>query len=174
MVKKDKEASGPQMEKYKNNASRVSCAVILVVDDDPLQRNIIQTILSDEGYQAYVASSAEEALIAAQTLNPHVVLTDLRMHKMDGMKLMEKLRSEKDAPEVIIMSAFGTPYMIEELLKKGAFSFMEKPLEKNRMLHHINSALEIATKMKPTAERAKGDQRAADVLPSGTIAGIAS
>ena len=119
-------------------------------------------------------SSAEEALIVAQTLNPHVVLTDLRMHKMDGMKLMEKLRSEKDAPEVIIMSAFGTPYMIEELLKKGAFSFMEKPLEKNRMLHHINSALEIATKMKPTAERAKGDQRAADVLPSGTIAGIAS
>ena len=170
MGKKDRGAADSQLDKQKSSASQISSTVILVVDDDPLQRNIIQTILSDESYQAYVASSAEEALIAAQTLNPHVVLTDLRMYKMDGIKLMEKLRSEKDAPEVIIMSAFGTPCMIEELLEKGAFSFMEKPLEKNRMLHHINSALEIATKMKPTAERAKGDQRAADVLPLGTIA----
>jgi PleD family two-component response regulator len=95
MENKGTGATDPQIEKLKSNTSQFSSAVILVVDDDPFQRYVIQTILSDEGYQAYVASSAEEALKAAKTLKPDVVLTDLRMYKMDGIKLMEKLRSQK-------------------------------------------------------------------------------
>ncbi len=161
MAKKDKEASGPQMEKCKDNASRVPSAVILVVDDDQLQRLVFQTILSDEGYQIHVASSAEEALIVAQTLNPHVVLTDLHMCKMDGIKLMEMLRSQKEAPEVIIMSALGPPCIIKESLAKGAFSFMEKPLETCELLYAINGAVEIA-KIKAVA-KSQADQSGNDV-----------
>ena len=51
-------------------------AVVLVVDDDPLQRNILKVILSDEGYETHVASSAEAALRVVKTLEPHVVLTE--------------------------------------------------------------------------------------------------
>jgi DNA-binding NtrC family response regulator len=166
MENKDTGATDPQLEKHKSNTSQFSSAVILVVDDDPLQGDIIKTILSDEGYQAHVAWSAEEALEAAKTLKPHVVLTDLRMYKMNGIELMGKLRSQADAPEVIIMSGFGTPLIIEDSLEKGAFSFMQKPLEKYKMLHNINRALEIAAKMKPTAARAQGDQPFLSTFPS--------
>jgi DNA-binding NtrC family response regulator len=148
MKKKEPRASEPPMEKQKGNAPRVSSTVILVVDDDPMQRDILKTILTDEGYETHVASSAEEALEAAQTLKPEVVLTDLRMDKMDGMELMKQLRSQADAPEVLIMSAFGTPHIIEESARKGAFSFMQKPLEKHEVLFTIKRALEITARIK--------------------------
>jgi len=161
MKKKEPRASEPPMEKQKGNAPRVSSTVILVVDDDQLQRLVFQTILSDEGYQIHVASSAEEALIVAQALNHHVVLTDLHMYKMDGIKLMEILRSQKEAPEVIIMSALGSPCIITELLANGAFSFMEKPLETYELLYAINGAVEIA-KIKAVA-KSQADQSGNDV-----------
>ena len=148
MDKKDTGAAEPQMEKLKSKAPHCSSAVILVVDDEALQRDILKTILSDEGYQAYVASSAEEALEAAKRFKPDIVLTDLRMCKMDGMELMKQLRSQTDAPEVIIMSAFGTPLIIEESARTGAFSFMQKPLDISQVLLTINQALEITAKLK--------------------------
>jgi DNA-binding NtrC family response regulator len=131
------------MDEQKRNTSHFAAAVILVVDDDPVQRDILQIILSDEGYQTHAASSAEEALKMAKTLKPDVVLTDLRMHKMNGIELMEKLRSQADAPVVIIMSAAGLPCIIEESVGKGAFSFMIKPLDIPQLVFNINRALEI-------------------------------
>ena len=161
MGNKDRGAADSQLDKQKSSASQISSTVILVVDDDQLQRLVFQTILSDEGYQIHVASSAEEALIVAQALNHHVVLTDLHMYKMDGIKLMEMLRSQKEAPEVIIMSALGPPCIIKESLAKGAFSFMEKPLETCELLYAINGAVEIA-KIKAVA-KSQADQSGNDV-----------
>ena len=63
-------------------------AVILIVDDEPLQRDILKTILSDEGYETYSAASGEEALKLARTYEPDVVLSDLKMGKMDGIDLL--------------------------------------------------------------------------------------
>ncbi len=136
------------MDKHKSNTSHFAAAVILVVEDDPVQRDILQIILADEGYQTHVASSAEEALKVAKALKPDVVLTDLRMHKMNGIELMEELRSQGDAPEVIIMSASGTPLIIEESVGKGAFSFIQKPLDIPQVLLNINRALGISAKFK--------------------------
>lgn len=115
--------------------------VILVVDDDAPQRDILKIILSDEGYQTHVASSGEEALRVAETVEPDVVLTDLRMGHMDGLELMKELRRRKNAPEVIVMSAWGTMVAEEEIIKKGAFRYMAKPLEKYRLLLNIKQAL---------------------------------
>jgi DNA-binding NtrC family response regulator len=143
------------MDKQKSDTSPFAVAVILVVDDDPVQRDILQIILSDEGYQTHVASSAEEALKVAKTLKPDVVLTDLRMHKMNGIELMEKLRSQGDAPEVIIMSASGLPCMIEESIGKGAFSFIQKPLDIPQVLLNINRALEITARLKYPDQRSQ-------------------
>jgi DNA-binding NtrC family response regulator len=143
------------MDEQKSNTSHLAAAVILVVDDDPVQRDILQIILSDEGYQTHVASSAEEALKMAKTLKPDVVLTDLRMHKMNGIELMEKLRSQADAPEVIIMFASGTPIIIEESVGKGAFSFMIKPLDIPQLVFNINRALEITARLKYPGQRSQ-------------------
>ena len=94
-----------------------------------MRRDKVQVILSDEGHQVHVAASAEEALRVAKISEPDVVLTDLRMYKIEIKELMEKLRSQGDAPEVIIMSGSGTPLIIEESAGKGAFRFIQRPLD---------------------------------------------
>ena len=117
-------------------------AVVLVVDDEPLQRNILKDILSDEGYETHVASSGEEALKIAQLFNPDLVLTDLKMDGMDGLELLEKIKSGEHAPEVLIMTAFGTIPSVVEAMNRGAYSYLEKPLDKERVLLNVRHALE--------------------------------
>lgn len=117
-------------------------AVVLVVDDEANQRNILKTILSEEGYETYVAPSGEEALKVVKTYNPEVVLTDLKMEGMDGIELMEKIRSRRDAPEVVLMTAFGTVTTAVEAMKKGAYHYLEKPLDKDKVLSTVRLALE--------------------------------
>ncbi len=117
-------------------------SVVLVVDDEPLQRNILNTILSEEGYETHIASSGEEALKIIRTYNPDVVLTDLKMEGMDGIELMESVRSEADAPEVVLMTAFGTVSTAVEAMKKGAFDYLAKPLERDDLLLTLRRAME--------------------------------
>lgn len=116
--------------------------VVLVVDDEPLQRNILKTILSEVGYEVHVASSGEEALKVVNTYNPEVVLTDLKMEGMDGIELMERIRERIDAPEVVLMTAFGTVTTAVEAMKKGAYHYLEKPLDKDKVLAIVNLSLE--------------------------------
>jgi len=127
-------------------------AIVLVVDDDALQRNILKIILSDEGYETYIASSGDEALRIAKILEPDVVLTDLWMREMDGMELMKKLRSQVYAPEIIVMSAFGGTLPIMEAVGKGECEYIEKPLEKDNILLSIKQALERHRKISATED----------------------
>ncbi len=64
-------------------------AVVLIVDDEPLQRDILNTILGEEGYETYTAPSGEEALKLIKKYHPEVILTDLKMEGMDGIELIE-------------------------------------------------------------------------------------
>jgi DNA-binding NtrC family response regulator len=125
---------------------------VLVVDDEPLQRNILKTILSETGYETLVASSGEEALKVVKTYHPEVVLTDLKMEGMDGIGLMEKIRAEDDAPEVVLMTAFGTVSTAVEAMKKGAYHYLEKPLDKNKVLSTVRLALEKKELLKKNQE----------------------
>ncbi len=130
-------------------------AVVLVVDDEPLQREILKTILSDEGYETYVASSGDEALKVAKSYNPDVVLTDLMMKGMDGIALMNRMKSLKPEPTVILMTAFGTVTTAVEAMKKGAFDYLTKPLEKDVVVLTIRRALERLELLKKTNELQK-------------------
>ncbi len=127
-------------------------ATILVVDDEPLQRTILKTILADEGYEVYEASSGEEALKTARSYSPDVVLTDLKMGKMDGIDLLSKLNSLKSMPLVIIMTAFGTVNSAVDAMKKGAFDYLTKPLDKDVVVLTINRALAHLQLLKKTEE----------------------
>ena len=118
-------------------------AVILVVDDEQNQRNILKTILSAEGYETHVASSGEEALKTVKTYNPDVVLTDMKMDGMDGIELMENIvGSSENPPAVVLMTAFGTVHTAVEAMKKGAYDYLEKPLDKDKVLVGVRKALE--------------------------------
>jgi two-component system response regulator AtoC len=130
-------------------------AVILIVDDEPLQRDILKTILSDEGYETYTAASGEEAVKLVRAYEPDVVLTDLKMGKMDGIEVLEKLKGLKQAPTVIIMTAFGTIDSAVDAMKKGAFDYLTKPLGKDVVLLAIRRALERTELMQKNLELRK-------------------
>lgn len=122
--------------------------VILVVDDEPLQRDILKTILEAEGYEAHTAASGEEALGVIKKFQPEVILTDLRMKGMDGIEFMEAVPQEPFKPSVIIITAHGTISSAVEAVRKGAFDYLTKPIEKNSLLLTVRRAVERASLLK--------------------------
>lgn len=117
-------------------------AVIIVIDDEHRQRDILQTILEEEGYEVHAAPSAEDGLGLIKTLNPDVVITDLKMGGMSGMQLMEAIPDGLIKPAVIIMTAYGTISSAVEAMKKGAFDYLTKPLEKDAIVLTVKKAAE--------------------------------
>jgi len=122
--------------------------VILVVDDEPLQRDILKTILDDEGYETHTAASGEEALTIFNKFHPEVMLTDLKMEGMDGIELIESVPKEPFEPSMIIMTAHGTISSAVEAIKKGAFDYLTKPLDKNSLILTVRRAVERAELLK--------------------------
>ncbi len=123
-------------------------SVVLVVDDEPLQREILKTILDDEGYEAYTASSGEEALKIVKKFQPEVILTDLKMEGMDGIELIESVPKEPFVPSMIVMTAHGTISSAVEAMKKGAFDYLTKPLDKDSLIMTVRRAVERTELMK--------------------------
>jgi len=117
-------------------------AVVLVVDDEPMQREILKTILDDEGYETHTASSGKEGLQIVQMLNPDVVLTDLKMEDMEGIEFIELIPRAPFEPSMIIMTAYGTISSAVEAMKKGAFDYLTKPLNKDTLLLTVKRAVE--------------------------------
>ncbi|MEO5358556.1 MAG: sigma-54 dependent transcriptional regulator, partial [Nitrospirae bacterium YQR-1] len=115
---------------------------IIIIDDEPLQRDILRTILVDEGYEALTAASAEEGLKLIMELTPDVVITDLKMGGMSGVQLLDKLPYEPLRPAVVVITAFGTISSAVEAMKKGAFDYLTKPLDKDVILLIVAKAVE--------------------------------
>src|SRR3990170_4076076 len=130
-------------------------AVVLVVDDEPLQREILKTILDDEGYETYTASSGEEGLKIVNKLHPDVVLTDLKMEDMEGIEFIESIPREPFEPSMIVMTAYGTISSAVEAMKKGAFDYLTKPLNKNTLLLTVKRAAERASLLKENLQLQK-------------------
>ncbi len=123
-------------------------SVVLVVDDEPLQRDILKTILDDEGYETLTAASGEEALKTAKKFHPDVVLTDLKMEGMDGIELIASMPRDAFTPTMIIMTAHGTISSAVEAMKQGAFDYLTKPLDKTSLLITVKRAAEHAELLK--------------------------
>jgi DNA-binding NtrC family response regulator len=116
--------------------------VVLIVDDEPLQRDILNTILEDEGYETYTAPSGEEALKVIHKYHPEVILTDLKMEGMDGIELIEAVPREPFEPSMIVMTAHGTISSAVDAMKKGAFDYLTKPLDKDSLILTVKRAVE--------------------------------
>jgi DNA-binding NtrC family response regulator len=130
-------------------------AVVLVVDDEPLQREILKTILDDEGYETLTASSGEEGLKILERLHPDVVLTDLKMETIDGIEFIESIPKSPFGPSMIIMTAYGTISSAVEAMKKGAFDYLTKPLDKETLLLTVERAVERANLLKENLQLQK-------------------
>jgi DNA-binding NtrC family response regulator len=114
---------------------------ILVVDDEKSQREILELILSGEGYDVTTASSGEAALKFAKEKRFDLALTDLKMTGMDGIELLQHLLAQDSAIIVILLTAHGSIESAKEALRRGAFDYLQKPYDRDTLLQTIHRAL---------------------------------
>jgi DNA-binding NtrC family response regulator len=112
-----------------SKAGAVSRPQILVVDDEANMRKILGAMLAQAGYDVMAAGDGAEALEVLAAHHIDVVVTDLRMPRLDGMGLLQKLRLASPTLPVIIITAHGTIEAAVQALKHGAFDFITKPFE---------------------------------------------
>jgi DNA-binding NtrC family response regulator len=101
---------------------------ILIVDDDPGFRNLMETILRGEGYSVDVAASVAEAISAAARRSYHVVVSDLKLPDGSGVEILRYWKQEMPETPVIMITAFGTVASAVEAMKLGAADYLGKPL----------------------------------------------
>ena len=117
-------------------------ARVLVVDDEPHQRDILQMILEGEGYEATVAGNARQAMDEARSGPFDVVLTDLKMPDKSGIELLSELQKTQPGVCVVLMTAHGSIDSAVEAMRRGAFDYLTKPLERDELLLVLKRALE--------------------------------
>lgn len=117
-------------------------ANILVTDDEKSIRNSLKEILEFEGFEVYEAESGAEALARVKEHNMDLMLLDIKMKGMDGMEVLKKLRENHHDFPVIMISGHGNIELAVEATKLGAFDFIEKPPDLNRLLVSVRNALD--------------------------------
>jgi DNA-binding NtrC family response regulator len=125
-------------------------AKILIVDDEKPIRNTLREILEFEDYQIAEAEDGDSALREIMSGGYDVVLCDVKMPKKDGMEVLEQARQMQEAPQFIMISGHGTIETAVDATKMGAFDFIEKPPDLNRLLVSIRNAMEKTSLVQET------------------------
>ena len=123
---------------------------ILIVDDERSIRNSLKEILSDEGYDADVAESGVSACAMVEKEKYDVIFCDIKMPEMDGVETLTHLMAMGIDSAVVMISGHGDIDTAVECIKKGAFDFIQKPLDLNRILITIKNAKEKVHLVKET------------------------
>ena len=114
---------------------------ILIIDDEAPIRRVLRDILENESYQVEDAATGMDALQLIKDHEFDAVFCDIKMPEMDGIEVLEAIRKDSDVP-VIMLSGHGTIETAVEAIKKGAFDFIPKPPDLNRMLITLRNALD--------------------------------
>ncbi|HZF50021.1 MAG TPA: sigma-54 dependent transcriptional regulator [Polyangiaceae bacterium] len=115
---------------------------VLVVDDEASARSGLEKLLRQEGYEVESASDGENALSLVSDRPPDVVVTDLKMPRMDGMQLLAKLREQNAEIPVIVVTAFGDVASAVGAMRAGAADYLTKPVDFDALLVSIERVLE--------------------------------
>ena len=126
-----------------NAPSAPSNSRLLVVDDDPAQREALLDTLSDEGYEVEVCASPAAALQRAAATPFDLVLTDLQMPEMDGIELTRLLQDAAPDVVVVLMSGKASVPSVVEAMRNGAIDCIQKPFRAATLLPVIERALEV-------------------------------
>ncbi len=139
-------------------------ARILIIDDERSIRNTLRDILEFEKYEVEDAKDGEEGLEKIKANDYDVVLCDVKMPKLDGMELLEKATALKSETQFIMISGHGNINTAVEATKKGAFDFIEKPPDLNRLLVSIRNALDKSTLVTETRVLKKKVSKTRDII----------
>ena len=123
---------------------------ILIIDDERSIRNSLKEILADEGYDIDVAENGMEGISMVEKEKYSVIFCDIKMPEMDGIEVLDKLESMGLDTAVIMISGHGDIDTAVECIKKGAFDFIQKPLDLNRILITIKNATDKISLVRET------------------------
>src|SRR5271166_1835055 len=137
---------------------------VLIVDDEPNLRKILSAQLSRDGYDVMTANDGEEGLAALKDHHIDLVITDLKMPKVDGMTLLKKALEEDPELPVVMITAHGTVDTAVEALKSGAFDYLTKPFDKDEVRQIVAKALKT--------KELSGAEASATTTASGARFGI--
>ncbi len=125
-------------------------AKILIIDDEKPIRSTLKEILEYEKFQVDVAADGLAGLEMVKKEKYDVVLCDIKMPQMDGMEVLDNIMKLEDEPSVIMISGHGTIDVAVDALKKGAYDYIAKPLDLNRLLITIRNAMDRTQLVKET------------------------
>lgn len=137
---------------------------ILIVDDEQSIRHALREILEEEKYKVEEANNGEKALEAMTTKKYDVVLLDIKMPEMDGLEVLDKALQREIESQFIMISAHGTIETAVDATKKGAFDFVEKPPDLNKLLVTIRNAIENANLRTETKELRQKVAKSTDII----------
>jgi two-component system, NtrC family, nitrogen regulation response regulator NtrX len=127
---------------------------ILIVDDEPDIRMLVDGILRDEGYDTRQAGDSDAAIAAFRARRPSLVVLDIWLQgsRLDGLGILQTLHGEEPQVPVVMISGHGTIEMAVQAIQHGAYDFIEKPFQADRLLLVIRRALEAAQLERENAE----------------------
>jgi two-component system nitrogen regulation response regulator NtrX len=114
---------------------------ILVVDDEPGIREALRQVLEYEGYEVKTASTGPEGISAYPEFRPHLVFLDVKMAGQDGLETLSRLKTLEHQAPIVMISGHGTIATAVAATQRGAFDFLEKPLDTDRLLVTVRNAL---------------------------------
>ncbi len=143
-------------------------ASILIIDDERAIRNVLKDILNNEGYTTVEASDGEAGLAQFSAGNYDLVLCDIKMPKIDGIEFLQKAKEINPDVPVIIISGHGNIETAVDAVKKGAFDFIAKPPDLNRLLITIRNAMDKTSLVKETKVLRKKVSRIQEIIGEST------
>jgi two-component system response regulator PilR (NtrC family) len=117
-------------------------ATILVIDDEEIMREILETLLTREGYTVRLASGGAEGLDLVRSLPFDAVVTDVMMPGMDGLQVLDEIRKLDEELPVIMITAFASMENAISAMKRGAFDYITKPFKNDEVLVVLRNAIE--------------------------------
>ncbi len=114
---------------------------VLVIDDERRMRRVLELMLSERGYRVRTAADGIQAMDIWRQWQPHVVLTDIRMPGADGMEVLDFRNREGLEAPLIILTAYGTIDMAVEAIKQGAYDYLTKPFDNDRVIRVVQRAM---------------------------------
>jgi two-component system nitrogen regulation response regulator NtrX len=115
---------------------------VLVIDDESAIRESLRMILEYEGYECVLAPTGQDGLVAVERETPDLVFLDIKMPGMDGLEVLDRIRADNDNLPVVMISGHASVSTAVEATKRGAFDFIEKPLESERVLVTVRNAID--------------------------------
>ena len=141
---------------------------ILIIEDDPKIRAILKEILEEKNHEVEEAGDGLEGFKKLEQAAFDLCICDIKMPKMDGIEVLEKVTSKGIPTNFVVISAHGTIDIAVEAVKKGAFDFLQKPFDLGRLEITLRNALDKTTLVKETKTLKKKISKKYDIVGEST------